>query len=161
MTSMIVIGIVVGSALHLTYIYGEENNSNFQANPPNSMWLRPRNTPYVKNFTDVQEQEIRQLIQNMKDSGASREDVMNAVKSKLAGWEIELHGNRKPRNQPWALNLTDAQREEIQQLVQEMKRAGLSRQKIREEIDAKLEKWRVKIPEPQQPPSPPVVEKPY
>jgi DNA-binding transcriptional regulator YhcF (GntR family) len=152
--SMIIIGIVIGSVFHLTYISGEENNDNFQTNPTNQMRLRLRNPLCVKNLTDAQEQEIQQLIQDMKDSGASREDVMNAVKSKLAEWGIEPCERHELRNQPWTLNLTDSQRREILQLVQEMKEAGSSQQEIRKTVDAKLEQWGIKIPERQQPPFP-------
>jgi len=108
----------------------------------------------MKNLTDAQEQEIQQIIQDMKDSGASREDVMNAVKSKLAEWGIEPCEKHELRNQPWTLNLTDSQRREILQLVQEMKEAGSSQQEIRKAVDAKLEQWGIKIPERQQPPFP-------
>lgn len=147
LASMIAIGIVVGNALHLTYIFAEESSNNFQTNPSNRMWLRPRNPPFLKNLTDAQEQEIRQLIQNMKDSGASREDAMNAVKSKLAEWGIELHGNRKPRSQPWTLNLTDAQKEEVQQLIRDISATGAGREEVRKAVNAKLAEWGVKAPE--------------
>jgi len=43
-------------------------------------------------------------------------------------------------------NITEEQRVEIDQMAQEMKETGASREKIKAAIDAKLEEWGIEIP---------------
>ncbi len=55
-------------------------------------------------------------------------------------------GSNRPTSQ-WLANLTDEQREAIEQKVQEMREDEANREEIRAEINAMLEEWGVEVPE--------------
>jgi len=140
LASMLAMGIMLGNILYPTYIFADESSNNPQTRSPPT-------PPWVSNLTDVQKEEIQQLVQSMKDAGASQEDIMSAVNAKLAEWGIEVPEHQGPRNPPWMQNLTDDQKEQIQQLIDEMRENGANREEIREAIVQQLEEWGIEIPE--------------
>ncbi|MEM2965305.1 MAG: hypothetical protein QXE22_07655 [Candidatus Bathyarchaeia archaeon] len=144
---IIIIGIVAGSALHLTYIFGEENNSNFQTNPPSRMWLRPRNQPWALNLTDAQREEIQQLVQEMRRAGSNQQEIREEIDANLEKWGIKIPEPKQPPSPPWLRNLTDAEKEEIQQLIRDVSAKGAGREGTRNAVNAKLAEWGVKAHE--------------
>ena len=50
----------------------------------------PPDPPWMSQLTDDQKAQIEQLIQSMKDSGASQEEIRDAVNAKLQEWGIQL-----------------------------------------------------------------------
>jgi hypothetical protein len=55
-----------------------------------------------------------------------------------------------PREPPWMDQLTDDQKEELQQLVESLKASGASREDVRDAINAKLQEWGIEVPTPPQ-----------
>lgn len=52
--------------------------------------LPPRDPPWMSQLTDDQKAQIQQLIQSMKDSGATPQEIRDAVNAKLQEWGIQL-----------------------------------------------------------------------
>jgi hypothetical protein len=115
--------------------------------------------PWMSQLTDDQKTEIQNLTQSMKDSGATRQEIMDAVAAKLQEWDIQLperptNSTHPPpptnstRQPPWMSQLTDDQKTEIQQLIQSMKDSRATPQEIRDAVNAKLQEWGIQIPEP-------------
>jgi hypothetical protein len=52
--------------------------------------LPPREPPWMSQLTDDQKEQFQQLTQSMKDSGATQEEIRDAVDAKLQEWGIEL-----------------------------------------------------------------------
>ena len=49
----------------------------------------PREPPWMRQLTDDQKTEIQQLMNSLKDSGATPEEMRDAVNAKLQEWGIE------------------------------------------------------------------------
>ena len=49
--------------------------------------------------------------------------------------------------QPWLAELTDEQKEELKQTIEDMKEAGATHEEIREAVVAKLDAWGIEVPE--------------
>ena len=117
-------------------------------------------------LTDAQKQEIQQLMDSLRQSGATPQEVRDAVNAKLQEWGIQLpelsggqptNSTLPPRDPPWMTQVTDAQKQEIQQMVQSMKDSGATQQEIRDAVNAKLQGWGIQVPQdnggqPRQPP---------
>ena len=93
--------------------------------------------------------EIEAKIQEMRQAGATREEIKAAVDAQLTEWGIEVPEHPPP---PWMRDLTDAQREQIDQMVQSMKQNGASHDEIRDAVDAKLQEWGIEVPQCRGPP---------
>ena len=106
-----------------------------------------RHPPFLNDLTEEQREEIKDIVQDMRENGASREEVKAAVDSKLTEWGIEVPESERPRLPPWMNNLTDEQKEEIKTTVEELREAGASREEIREAVKKKLEEWNIELPE--------------
>ena len=111
-----------------------------------------REPPWMSQLTDDQKTEIQQLIQTMKDSGATPQEIGDAVNAKLQKWGIQIPERPadSPREPPWMSQLSDDQKAQIQQLTQSMKDAGASPQKISDAVNAKLKEWGIELPAPPQ-----------
>jgi DNA-binding transcriptional regulator YhcF (GntR family) len=103
----------------------------------------------MSQLTDEQKAQIQQLIQSMRDSGASQEEIRDAVKATLQEWGIQLPERSGGQRQlsPWMSQLTDDQKEEIQQLVESLRESGASPKEIRDAVKATLEGWGIEVPE--------------
>jgi DNA-binding transcriptional MerR regulator len=104
----------------------------------------------MSQLTDDQKTEIQQLTQSMKDSGATPQEIRDAVNAKLQEWGIQLPERSGGQHQlsPWMSQLTDDQKEEIQQLVESLRESGASPKEIRDAVKATLEGWGIEVPEP-------------
>ena len=99
-------------------------------------------------LTEEQQAEMKIMIQTMKDDGASRKEIRDAIHGKLEEWAIELPMRGEyHRFRGLGDQLTDAQRDELHALAQHMKEDRASRKEIRDAVHAKLNEWGVKCPE--------------
>jgi DNA-binding transcriptional MerR regulator len=105
-----------------------------------------REPPWMSQLTDDQKTEIQQLTQSMKDSGASQQEIRDAINAKLQEWGIEVP-EVPLREPPWISQLTDDQKTQIEQMVQSMKDSGATPQEIRDALKAKLQEWGIQLPE--------------
>jgi len=115
-------------------------------------------------LTDEQRQQIKDTVAEMKEAGATRDEINAAVKELLEGFGVEVpddwgehkKGNkrqgRKDKGDLFA-DLTDEQRQQIEeqrQQIAEMKEAGATRDEIKaavEELQELLEGFGIEVPD--------------
>jgi len=120
---------------------------------------QPPEPPWMRQLTDDQKQEIQQLMDSLRASGASQQEIRDAVSAKLEGWGIELPEDNgvQPPQAPWMSQLTDDQKQEIQQLADSLRDSGATPEQIRDAVNAKLQEWGITLPadngrQPREPP---------
>ncbi len=97
-------------------------------------------------LTEEQRAELKTLIDGLKESDTSREDIRAAVKAKLEEWGVEFP--ERPAISPGLAELlTDEQEAALTTLIEGLKESDTSREDIRAAVDAKLEEWGVERPE--------------
>ena len=99
-------------------------------------------------LTEEQRAELKTLVDGLKESDTSREDIRAAVDAKLEEWGIEFP-ERSAISPGLAELLTDEQEAELTTLINGLKESNTSREDIRGcvAVDAKLEEWGVERPE--------------
>ncbi len=97
-------------------------------------------------LTKEQRAELKTLVDGLKESDTSREDIRAAVKAKLEEWGIEFP-ERPAISSGLAKLLTDEQEAELTTLIEGLKESDTSREDIRTAVDAKLEEWGVERPD--------------
>ncbi|MGC8849903.1 MAG: hypothetical protein ACP5QI_05465 [Candidatus Bathyarchaeia archaeon] len=95
----------------------------------------------MRDLTPDQRREIYQLIQEMKESGSTPEEIKEAVDAKLAEWGIGASESPGPTMPNWMKDLTEEQREEIKQLLETMKRNGATREEMIEAVLQRLKEY--------------------
>ncbi len=112
--------------------------------------------PWMGDLTDDQKQQIQKLVETMREDGASREEINEAVLQQLEEWGIDTSNmqtnwtgedHREPRGAHLLDQLTEEQRDQLQQKIQELRDSGTSREQIRDMVHAQLEEWGIDIPE--------------
>jgi len=116
-------------------------------------------------LTDEQREVVHELVIDMREDGASRDQVHAAVIELLEDWGIEVpanmadgpregrgpgsgHGPRVGHGPHIIMDqLTEEQRGAIHEMVMEMRDNGVDRDEIHEAVTAQLEEWGIEIPE--------------
>jgi len=104
-------------------------------------------------LTDEQREQVRARIQELRQQGATREEIHEAVKAMLSEFGIQIPENPPQRRQgprgdrPLFNKLTDEQKTELQQRVQELRQRGAIREEIRDAVNELLQSWGIEIPE--------------
>ena len=108
----------------------------------------------MKDLTAEQRQQVEELIESKREEGASREEIHAAVAELLAGWGIEIP--EKPLGRPGfgrggvpglMKDLTAEQREEVLDLIEQLREQGVSRKEIREAVRELVEGFGIESPE--------------
>ena len=105
---------------------------------------------FMEQLTETQREGIHQMVMEMRQAGASREEIHAAVREMLEGWGIGLPEPRGEGRGPgprFMRQLTEEQREAIHQMVIEMRGAGASREEIHAAVREMLEGWGIEVPE--------------
>ena len=97
-------------------------------------------------LTEEQREELKTLVDGLKESDTSKEDIRAAVKAKLEEWGVEFP-ERPVISSGLAKLLTDEQEAELTTLIDGLKDSDTSREDIRTAVAAKLEEWGVERPE--------------
>jgi len=105
---------------------------------------------WMSQLTDEQKAELQQLLDSLRESGATQEETREAMNAKLQEWGIELPAPPEAREPPWMSQLTDEQKAELQQLVESLKGSGATPQEIMDAVNAKLQEWGIQLPTPPQ-----------
>ncbi len=104
---------------------------------------------FWSNLTDEQRGAIREKAEQMRDQGASPEETHAAVTEMLKGYGLEVPDDwQEPHHfgHPWGdlgADLTDQQRQALQEDIQDMKSRGASPLEIRLAVDEILEGYGV------------------
>ncbi len=125
------------------------------------MWdMTPREFVQANRLTREESEAIRAMVGEMRQAGATRQEIRDAVAAKHQEFGKEMLGREmvgppQPR-MPGAFGderLTDEQRTELRTLLETMRGDGATPQQIRDAVSAKFSEWGVELPErPQQPP---------
>jgi DNA-binding transcriptional regulator YhcF (GntR family) len=108
---------------------------------------------FWKNLTKEQREAIQEKIKEMRSQSASREEIRTAVVEMLKGYGIEVpedwHGpiGFGQRHDGWGANLTDEQREAVQEKIKEMRSQGATREEIRAAVDEMIHGFGIKSPQ--------------
>jgi Spy/CpxP family protein refolding chaperone len=94
---------------------------------------------FMSQLSEEQRKEIREMVQEMRDQDATREEIRAAVEQKLAGWGIELPGPPP--------ELTVEQRKALRAVVFELWQNGATRGEIRSAVAEQFENWGLQMPE--------------
>jgi hypothetical protein len=132
--SVLVVSAISGGIILTTYASDDRGIGRFNRGACN-----------FGDLSDVQLEEIKAMVQDMRENGASKEEIKAAVESKLTEWGIEAQKFEQPRLPPWWSELTDEQKEEIITIKEELIEAGASREEIRDAFKMKLEEWNIEI----------------
>ena len=133
--SVLVVSAISGGIILTTYASDDRGIGRFNRGACN-----------FGDLSDVQREEIKDIVQDMHEDGASKEEIKAAVESKLTEWGIEVPKFEQSRLPPWWSELTDEQKEEIITIKEELREAGASKEEIRDAVKTKLEEWSIEIP---------------
>lgn len=133
--SVLVVSAISGGIILTTYASDDRGIGRFNRGACN-----------FGDLSDVQREEIKDIVQDMHEDGASKEEIKAAVESKLTEWGIEVPKFEQSRLPPWWSELTDEQKEEIITIKEELREAGASKEEIRDAVKTKLEEWNIEIP---------------
>jgi Spy/CpxP family protein refolding chaperone len=103
--------------------------------------------------TDEQRAEIREMVKEMRASGASPEQIHDAVRDKLREFGVErIELPNPPPPHPWGglrifAELSDEQRAEVWNMMEEMWNDGALPREIHEAVGDKLREFGVELPE--------------
>ncbi len=86
------------------------------------------------NLTEVQRQTVREKVREMRDAGASRDEIRSTVREMLRSYGIEIPKDAHCQRRSIMLKLNDEERQAIRDKVRQMRDAGASRQEIRTEV---------------------------
>jgi Spy/CpxP family protein refolding chaperone len=117
---------------------------------------------FFSELTDEQRETIRDLMEEMRAAGASREEIHQAISGLFAEWGMEMpegpgglggrrggHDGREGRGERGSLGdqLTEEQRAALHSTMLQMWRDGDSREEIRDAVVELLEGWGIEPPE--------------
>jgi hypothetical protein len=142
LVSLLVIGVALTSSTIILSALADNQGTAPDPQVPS------REPPWMSQLTDTQKQEIQQLMDSLRQSGATPQEIRDAVDVKLQGWGIELPKDKGKQPQaPWMSQLTDDQKAQIKQLLDSLNETGATPQETRDAVNAKLQEWGIQLPE--------------
>ncbi|NIA31008.1 MAG: T9SS type A sorting domain-containing protein [Actinobacteria bacterium] len=108
------------------------------------------------NLTDEQRETLHSTIKEMRDQGATRDEIHAKVAELFKEWSIEkpakmMHGRKGHKKGAWAkrlgAKLTVEQRQTLRETVKNLKDQGAGRKEIREAVKALFDEWGIERPE--------------
>lgn len=124
--------------------------------------------PWMANLTSEQKQALNETVTKMQSSGATREEIRNAVDQLLNKWGVQIpqrpdigdHQNPGNSTLPppqFMANLTDTQKQTLNETVTKMQASGATREELRSAVDKLLTQWGIQIPQHNGVPLPPQI----
>lgn len=104
---------------------------------------------YLSSLSEEQRASVRQRIREMRNSGASRDEIHTEVRGMLKDYGVEEpeHVGAFRRNRAAFSALTEDQRKAVKEKVEGLKDAGATREEIQEEVARMLEGYGVEMGE--------------
>ena len=116
----------------------------------------PHGPGFFSGLTTEQREAVQDRIAEMRDQGATREEIHTAITEMLEEYGIELPENWPPPGDLrglgqgpggfWA-DLTEDQRQAVNDKITEMREEGATREEIRVAVSEMLEGYGIKLPE--------------
>jgi alkylhydroperoxidase/carboxymuconolactone decarboxylase family protein YurZ len=96
----------------------------------------------MSQLTEEQQQLLKTKIEEMKNAGASKEEIRSAVGSLLKSWAVtpQSQGNQS-QSRDWMSRLTEDQKKELKLTVEAMKNDGASKEEIKSVVKNMLKTW--------------------
>jgi DNA-binding transcriptional regulator YhcF (GntR family) len=107
-------------------------------------------------LTEEQREAVHAKIKEMREAGASREEIHQAVRETLEGYGISLSEGaleRGGRRGHFGAQLTEEQREAVHAKVREMREAGASREEIHQAVREMVAGFGIDLPDCKEAPS--------
>jgi DNA-binding transcriptional regulator YhcF (GntR family) len=103
----------------------------------------------MSQLTDEQKKAVEEKVKQMRDSGATREEIHTQVSEMLKGYGVEAPDMQRGLERRLAAipELNDEQRQDVQEKVTQMREAGKSREEIHTEVRQMLKGYGVEIPD--------------
>ena len=108
---------------------------------------------FMSNLTQEQREAVHEKVKEMKDQGATREEILAVVIEMLEGYGIEVpedwpgpFGPGHGRGGFWK-DLTKEQREAVHEKIKELRDQGATREEIRAAVAQMLEGYGIELPE--------------
>jgi len=103
----------------------------------------------MADLSEEQREAIHTRIAQLKDEGASREEMRAAVHEMLKGYGVEVpeHRGEGPGRMGFFRNLTEEQREAIREKMDQMRSEGATGEEIRAAVGEMLKGYGVEVPE--------------
>jgi hypothetical protein len=121
----------------------------------------PHGPGFLNGLTQEQREAVHDRIAEMRDQGATREDIHTAVAGMLEAYGVDVPerwsrfgGFGHPWGEFWA-DLTEDQREAVREKIAEMREQGATREEIHTAASQILEGYGIKLPENWGPPEGP------
>ncbi len=111
---------------------------------------RRHHPPFLDQLSKEQADALHARVGEMREAGASREEIRAAVHEMLTGWGVEIpegRGEHRGRKGEIFKQLGEEQRAAIHDRVGEMREAGAAREEIRAAVRVMLEGFGVDLPE--------------
>jgi DNA-binding transcriptional regulator YhcF (GntR family) len=102
----------------------------------------------IPELSDEQRQAVQKKVTQMREAGKSREEIHMEVRQMLRDYGVEIP-DRPPRREGRAAfmaGLTEEQREAVHEKIEEMRKAGASREEIRAAVGEMLEAYGIDLP---------------
>ena len=101
---------------------------------------------FKDNLTKEQQETLKDLRKEMREDGASQEEIREAARAQLGKWGIETPNasSKKPKAAFWS-ELNEDQAAEMQEMIEKMRKS--SQDEVRDAVKAKLDEWGIKSPE--------------
>jgi DNA-binding transcriptional MerR regulator len=109
-----------------------------------------RGGPWGDRLTEEQRDEIHAVVRDMREAGASREEIHEAVAQKIEKFGVELpEGWRERRRIRSEIRkqLTEEQRAAIRSKIRELHEAGASREEIHAAVREMLAGYGIELPQ--------------
>ena len=116
---------------------------------PEGVW------PRGPKLTEEQRKTLRETVKNLREQGATREEIREAVKALFDEWGIEpprhgrhgFHGHKAQRWHRFFRGLNEEQRQTLRQTIRSLREQGASRKEILETIKELRQQWLNENPE--------------
>jgi len=117
------------------YSFVNDAGDGFQKNFPNKarkgFWLK---------LTEQQQKKLRRAIKNLKEQGATPQQIKEMIHEYLKKWGIRTNFKKKLKKGFWE-KLTKKQKRELAKGIKDLKEQGATRKEIKAYIKAMLTEW--------------------
>ncbi len=101
--------------------------------------------PFKDLLTDEQQAELETMVSSMRDADSSRDEIHEAIETKLEEWGIEIPEKPDQDIHDAMKELTTEQRKQVHELVKDMHEQGAEREEIQEAVKSLLESFGIEI----------------
>jgi uncharacterized membrane-anchored protein len=116
---------------------------------PERLGERPHRMGFFAELTEDQREAVREKMKEMRDEGATHEEIHATVSEMFEEYGIELpeHWGERRRPMGFLAELTEEQRQAIREKMKRMRSEGATREEIHATVSEMLEKYGIELAE--------------